>query len=82
MKPNPKPPDPSISLVASRLATRTRGMSGATLAFLCQSAARECVREAVATSGRSERHGAGPPTDICISAAHLDSALASALHGA
>ena len=63
--------DPSIDVdsLATELAAATDGASGADLEYICQTAARLCVKDAIS--------GGAPPDDLTISADHFDVALAS-----
>jgi len=63
--------DPSIDAdaLAERLAAATEGTSGADLEYLCQSAARICVKDALASGVL--------PNEVSITTCHFDEAVMS-----
>ncbi|MHB1459481.1 MAG: ATP-binding protein, partial [Armatimonadota bacterium] len=68
---NPLRLDPSIDVesIATKLASMTDGASGADLEYLCQTAARICVKEMIGSGGS--------PDSITISRYHFEKALLS-----
>ncbi|MBI2844864.1 MAG: AAA family ATPase [Armatimonadetes bacterium] len=72
LKPLKMEPNIDIDALVADLAEATDGASGADLEYLCQTAARICVKEAI-TCGKSSH-------EVTISAYHFDVALSSLGH--
>ncbi|MHB9038664.1 MAG: AAA family ATPase [Armatimonadota bacterium] len=63
-----------VDTLAEELAAATDGASGADLEYLCQTAARICVKDALASGAL--------PNEVCITTYHFDEAVMSLGYGA
>ncbi|MHB9038539.1 MAG: AAA family ATPase [Armatimonadota bacterium] len=74
LKPLKLDPSMDVDALTEELAAATEGTSGADLEYLCQTAARVCVKDALATGMM--------PNEVSITAHHFDKAVMSLGYGA